>query len=94
MNEQSPAVCQFAGFRNDGTVIVYIDGKRYVYITDAVYHEKWQRMLATHPSNAWRILNQIKEKVKSGDWKQIEPKLVYPDTPTSVLSKVQKTFNF
>ena len=60
----------FGAFANDGTVIVYINGKRYVYITDAIHHEKWKKMKNFAP---WRVLNMIKEKVKNGSAKQIEP---------------------
>lgn len=54
---------KFAGFMNDGTVIVYINGKRYVYITDAVYHDKWKQMVKHAP---FRVLNLIKDQVKKG----------------------------
>ena len=48
----------FGAFAKDGTVVVYIDGKRYVYITDALFHDKWKRMIPYAP---WRVLNQIKK---------------------------------
>lgn len=50
---------QFAGFLKDGRIIVYIDGKRYVYVTDTLYHDKWRRM---YPYAPWKVLNQIKAK--------------------------------
>lgn len=49
----------FTGFMNDGRIIVYIDNKRYVYITDPIHHEKWKRMIPYAP---WRVLNDIKAK--------------------------------
>jgi len=48
---------RFATFASDGTVVVYINGVRYTYTTDAVYHNKWKRML---PYSPWKVLNQIK----------------------------------
>lgn len=60
----------FSTFANDGTVIVYINGKRYVYITDAFNHEKWKKMIKFSP---WKVLNIIKQKIKNGSAKQIDP---------------------
>jgi len=48
---------KFGGWFSDGTVIVYISGKRYVYRTDPVYHYEWKRQARFAP---FRVLNQIK----------------------------------
>jgi hypothetical protein len=54
---ESHDTINFAGFLKDGRVIVYINNKRYVYITDAIHHDKWQKMLPYAP---WKVLNDIK----------------------------------
>jgi len=56
-NKEKPKI-MFGGFFKDGRVIVYIDGKRYEYVTDAVYHEKWKTMINKNPLE---VLNQIKK---------------------------------
>ena len=60
----------FGGFWKDGHVVVYIRGKRYVYITDAMYHGKWRLWSRYAPG---KVLNDIKSLVKMGSAKQIEP---------------------
>lgn len=62
---------RFGMFAKDSTVVVYINGVRYVYITDAIYHDKWKRMI---PYSPWRVLNAIK---KSGQL--VEPTQASPD---------------
>ena len=57
-NKENKPTIAYGGFFKDGRVIVYVDGKRYEYVTDAVYHEKWKRMIARSP---WRVLNEIKK---------------------------------
>lgn len=72
----------FGSFFKDGTVTVYIDGTRYVYITDAAYHDKWYRTLQYIRSKrpqayrkvAFGILSEIKDMVKKGRATQEEPK--------------------
>ncbi len=48
----------YGGFFSDGRVIVYIDGKRYEYITPAFYHDRWKRMASKAP---FKVLNLIKK---------------------------------
>jgi hypothetical protein len=60
----------FGAFWKDGTVVVYIGGKRYVYITDSMYHDNWKRMVRYAP---WKVLNQIKDMVKRGSATMTEP---------------------
>ena len=52
----------YGGFFSDGRVIVYIDGKRYEYVTPAFYHDKWKRMAAKAP---FKVLNLIKKSAQS-----------------------------
>ena len=54
---------KFGGFFKDGTVIVYIDGKRYVYNTDALYHKQIKDIAKYRPGKA---LNLIKSMIKNG----------------------------
>jgi hypothetical protein len=53
-------------FIKDGTVIVYLRNKRYVYTMDAGYHDRLKTQSRYAP---WKVLNQVKEL---GD--QIEPR--------------------
>lgn len=55
---ESEGNIKFASWSKDGTVIVYINGIRYTYMTDAYYHDKWKRMI---PYSPWRVLNAIKK---------------------------------
>lgn len=61
--EERKTIIQFAGFFSDGTVVVYIDGKKYTYITDSFYHSRWKKMARYRPGAA---LNEIKKLVKAG----------------------------
>ena len=90
----------FTSFWKDGTVTVYIDGTRYVYITDAVYHGPWHDKLeyirskkpAAYQKIAFGILQEIKDMVKRGRATQEEPK-PQPLNPTSTPKPpIQKTF--
>lgn len=57
-NEEKKPTINYGGFFKDGRVIVYIDGKRYEYVTDAIYHEKWKKMINRSP---FKVLNMIKK---------------------------------
>lgn len=57
-NKKKEPTINYGGFFKDGRVIVYIDGKRYEYITPAFYHEKWKRMINFAP---FKVLNMIKK---------------------------------
>lgn len=61
---------RFAGWIKDGRVIVYIDGVRYVYIVDAIHHQRLKNM-ARRASG--RALNEIKRMVRAGQATQEEP---------------------
>lgn len=67
LNERS---IQFTTFMNDGTIVVYIDGKRYEYVTDALYHGRWKKMLRYRP---WEVLQQIKKVGQLVEPPQPEP---------------------
>lgn len=41
---------RFASFSKDGTIVVYINGKKYEYLTDSLYHDKWKKMIMF---NSW-----------------------------------------
>lgn len=73
LEAKSPIV--FGSFFKDGTITVYINGVRHVYITDAAYHDNWQR-LSQHAPNF--VLKQIQDLVKKGYAKQEEPKVDKP----------------
>ena len=61
---------QFAGWFKDGTVIVYYNGIRHVFITDAVYHDRWKRMSKFNPT---LVMSQIAQLVRTGQAQQTEP---------------------
>lgn len=67
----------FGLFSNDGTVIAYVNGQRYVYQTDPVYHEKWKRMARFRP---FSVLNDIKNQIKLGKAELISPKPIEQKT--------------
>lgn len=77
----------YGGFWSDGTVIVYINGARYVYITDAVYHNKWRKMIRYQP---FRVLNDIKNQVKNGQAQQIEPRIKEPAVQPQISPEIPK----
>lgn len=58
----------FGTWRKDGVIVVYIDGKRYVYLTDAAYHDYWRRTAKYQPG---KVLNQILQQVKNGNAQQL-----------------------
>lgn len=49
----------FGGFFNDGRVIVYIDGKRYEYVTPAFYHDKFKRMSLRSPLKTLNLIKKL-----------------------------------
>jgi hypothetical protein len=53
----------FGGFIKDGRIFAYIDGQRRVFVTDAVYHDRWERMSKKNPE---KVLNQILHQVEKG----------------------------
>jgi hypothetical protein len=61
---------QFASFNSYGDITVYIDGKKYMYNTDAVYHNKWKKKARYRPFD---VLNDIKDQVKRGYATQVYP---------------------
>jgi hydrogenase maturation factor len=61
---------QFTGWSSYGNVTVYIGNKKYEYITDAVYHNRWRKLAKHKP---WDVLNDIKLQVKNGVATQVQP---------------------
>ena len=57
-NKENKPNIAYGGFFKDGRVIVYVDRKRYEYVTDAVYHERWKRRMLREP---FKVLNEIKK---------------------------------
>lgn len=65
----------------DGTIILYIDGKRYVYWMDALYHKQIERLLTPFkskgrlvPARPGQALKLINHMLASGAAEQIDPK--------------------
>ena len=71
---------RFTTWMNDGTIVVYIDQTRYVFVTDAAYHRQLQKISMYKP---WTALNKIKELIKNGVASQIEPAPI----PTKAVQK-------
>jgi hypothetical protein len=61
---------RFASFNSYGDITVYIDGKKYMYNTDAIYHNKWKKKARYR---SFDVLNDIKDQVKRGYATQIYP---------------------
>tara|TARA_B100000941_G_C28459040_1_gene529626 strand:+ start:33 stop:368 length:336 start_codon:yes stop_codon:yes gene_type:complete len=53
----------FGRFSDDGTISVYINGSKYIYLTDPIYHKKWVNLARYAP---FRVLNMIKKQVEMG----------------------------
>ena len=68
-------------FSSDGTVVAYINGRRYVYLIDAGLGRTWQQRIdyirsskpKAYQATCFDILNKIKELIKVGRAKQEEP---------------------
>lgn len=67
---ESVANIQFASWSNDGKIVLYANDRQYVYVTDAVYHEKWKRQARFAPG---KVLNEILGQVKAGHAYRLEP---------------------
>lgn len=61
----------FSGWSKDGTITVYIDSTRYVFVTDAASHDRLNKLAKYKP---WTALNEIKIMIKNNLAKQIEPR--------------------
>jgi hypothetical protein len=71
LNENESKI-MFGGFFSDGRVIVYINRKRYVFVTPAWYHERWKKLSNFAP---FKVLNQIKKQIKNGESWLLEPSI-------------------
>jgi hypothetical protein len=61
---------QFVMWSRDGRIVVAINGKRYTYATDALYHDELKKLAKYKPGAA---LAKLKEWVKRGWAQQIDP---------------------
>lgn len=59
---------KFTSWTNDGTIVLYIDDKRYVFDVDPIYHAELKRIAKYKPFTA---LNKIKELIKYNKAQQI-----------------------
>jgi hypothetical protein len=80
----------FTNFMANGVVVCYINGKQYKYLTDAMYHPKWKKMVEFGPG---RVLNQIKDLVNQGLAQQLSPAPEPEKTPEPVKPPVFKQTN-
>ena len=69
---------EFTGWSSDGRITVYIRGKRYIYTTDALYHDQIREMARFKP---WKALNLIKQMIKDGNAWQLDPSPKEPPNP-------------
>jgi len=69
INEANRSI-HFTVWSNDGTVVVYIDQTRYVFIVDVGYHKQLRKIVKYRP---WSVLNKIKKMVANGHARQINP---------------------
>ena len=52
----------FSGFVKDGRIFAIIDGKRKTFVTDAVYHDRWQKLSKKNPKAVYlQIMKLIKD---------------------------------
>lgn len=74
----------FAGWNSYGYVTVYIDGKKYVYYTDAVYIRPIWRKAKFAPGKALADLKKCSELVESPE---INKKIEEPKIPAKPIQK-------
>lgn len=77
-DNQLPRI-NFAGWLNDGRIIVFINGIRHLFVTDALYHHRWKKMAKTQPQ---LVMSQIQQQVNNGHAQQLEPA---PKQPASYI---------
>lgn len=72
---------QIGAKSKDGTLVLYINGRRYVYWMDALYHKQIERLLDTFRNRSGKIvpprphqaLELIRKMLADGAAQQIEP---------------------
>lgn len=69
---------QFVAWYKDGTIVVAINGKRYMYATDTLYHRELKKVAKYKPGKA---LNMLKDWVAKGWAQQISPPPNPPEPP-------------
>jgi hypothetical protein len=58
----NPQRITFTGFIKDGRVFAMIDGKRKVFVTDAIYHNRWEKLSRKNPKSVYlQIMKLIKD---------------------------------
>lgn len=58
----NPQRITFTGFIKDGRVFAIIDGKRKVFVTDAIYHNRWEKLSRKNPKSVYlQIIKLIKD---------------------------------
>lgn len=60
----------FTGWFSDGTINVNINGKKYVYEVEKMFHAELKKLAKYKPFTA---LNKIKDLIKAGRAKQVSP---------------------
>lgn len=53
----------FSAFIKDGRIFAIVNGKRRVFITDAIYHNRWEKLSRTNPE---KVLLQILKQISDG----------------------------
>ena len=53
----------FTAFIKDGRIFAIINGKRRVFVTDAIYHNKWKKLSEKDPE---KVLLQILKQIENG----------------------------
>jgi hypothetical protein len=59
----NPERIVFSGFIKDGRIFAIIDGKRKTFITDAIHHNRWEKLSRKNPK---AVYSQIMKLVKDG----------------------------
>jgi hypothetical protein len=76
----------FASWIKDGTVVVYIDNKRYSYQIDAIHHDRLRKLARFKPFTALNHIKKLAEKdqeVLSQNLSQDSPKTPKDTSKTS-----------
>jgi hypothetical protein len=61
--EESVGNVLFTAFIKDGRIFAIINGKRRVFITDAIYHNRWKKLSEKDPE---KVLLQIMKQIQDG----------------------------
>lgn len=75
MISEAVANIVFTRWSKDGTIVAVANGRRYKFVTDAVYHHRWKSQARFAPG---RVFNEILGQVKTGNAQQVEPPVASP----------------